>query len=72
MAIDAYLGKGDGFTEAMVAFAGRYADQNAADHAQLVAAIAVRAVRWRDPAEHGGARSARPVGTVTAVATVAR
>ncbi len=40
MAIDAYLGTGEGFTDAMVAFAGRYADQNAADHARLVEAIA--------------------------------
>ncbi|HEY5110320.1 MAG TPA: DUF2252 domain-containing protein [Acidimicrobiales bacterium] len=40
VAIDAYLGKGAGFTDGMVAFAGRYADQNADDHAQLVDAIA--------------------------------
>ena len=40
VAIDAYLGKGHGFTEAMVAFAGHYADQNARDHAQLVDALA--------------------------------
>jgi uncharacterized protein (DUF2252 family) len=40
VAIDAYLGTGEGFTDAMVAFAGRYADQNARDHARLVEAIA--------------------------------
>ena len=37
--IDAYLGAGDGFTEGMVAFAARYADQNARDHAQLLDAV---------------------------------
>jgi len=47
VAIDAYLGKGDGFTEAMVAFAGRYAEQNADDHAQLVDAITTGAVEGR-------------------------
>ena len=40
VAIDAYLGKGDGFVEAVGRFAPRYADQNDRDHAQLVAAIA--------------------------------
>jgi uncharacterized protein (DUF2252 family) len=40
MAIASYIGKGPRFTEAMVDFARRYADQNARDHAQLVAAIA--------------------------------
>jgi len=39
MAMDAYMGSGDAFTEAMGAFARRYADQNERDHAQLVAAI---------------------------------
>jgi uncharacterized protein (DUF2252 family) len=47
VAIDAYLGKGTGFTEAMVDFAGRYADQNERDHAQLVAAIASGTVEGR-------------------------
>jgi hypothetical protein len=40
VAIDAYLGTSKGFTEAMVTFAGHYADQNARDHAQLVDALA--------------------------------
>ena len=40
VAIAAYLGRGDGFVDAAVTFAGRYADQNDADHAQLVGAIA--------------------------------
>ena len=40
VAINGYLGRGKGFTEAMVAFAGRYADQNSRDHAQLVDALA--------------------------------
>ncbi len=38
--VDAYLGKGEGFTEAMVTFARAYADQNERDHAELAAAIA--------------------------------
>jgi uncharacterized protein (DUF2252 family) len=40
VAIDAYLGTGKGFSEAMIAFAGHYAEQNARDHAQLVDALA--------------------------------
>ena len=40
VAIHSYLGRGDGFTEAMVTFARRYAEQNADDHAQLVDAVA--------------------------------
>jgi uncharacterized protein (DUF2252 family) len=40
MAIDAYLGKGRSFTEAMKRFAHRYADQNERDHARFVGAIA--------------------------------
>jgi hypothetical protein len=47
VAIDAYLGKGQGFTEAMVAFAGRYADQNAHDQAQLLDAVTSGAVEGR-------------------------
>ena len=39
VAIDAYIGKGPGFTAAISRFARRYADQNERDHAQLVAAI---------------------------------
>ena len=39
VAIDAYMGKSDGFTKAMRTFARRYADQNERDHAALVAAI---------------------------------
>jgi uncharacterized protein (DUF2252 family) len=39
LAIDAYLGKGEAFTKAMVAFARDYAVQNERDHAQLVAGI---------------------------------
>jgi hypothetical protein len=39
LALDAYMGAGSAFTEAMVAFAQRYADQNARDHAQLASAI---------------------------------
>jgi hypothetical protein len=46
--IAAYLGKGDGFRDAVVSFAGRYADQNDADHAQLVAGIATGAVPARN------------------------
>jgi uncharacterized protein (DUF2252 family) len=37
--IDAYIGKNDVFTKAMVKFARRYADQNERDHAALIAAI---------------------------------
>ena len=39
VALDAYMGKSQVFTEAMASFAHRYADQNERDHAQLVAAI---------------------------------
>ena len=39
-AIAAYIGKGEKFTESVVAFAHSYAAQNTADHRQLVAAIA--------------------------------
>ncbi len=39
VAIDAYMGKGDTFTDALRTFAQRYADQNDRDHAQLVSAI---------------------------------
>jgi uncharacterized protein (DUF2252 family) len=39
VALDAYMGKGEVFTDAMASFARRYADQNERDHAQLVAAI---------------------------------
>jgi uncharacterized protein (DUF2252 family) len=39
VAIDAYMGKGEVFTKAMVAFARDYADQNERDHARLVDAI---------------------------------
>jgi uncharacterized protein (DUF2252 family) len=39
VAIDAYMGKGDDFSEALRTFAQRYADQNDRDHAQLVSAI---------------------------------
>jgi uncharacterized protein (DUF2252 family) len=38
--IDAYIGKGPGFTTAIGRFASRYADQNERDHAQLATAIA--------------------------------
>ena len=38
-ALDAYMGGGSAFTDATVAFAQRYADQNDRDHAQLVSAI---------------------------------
>ncbi len=40
LAIDAYMGKGEAFTKAMVSFARRYAAQNERDHGQLVSAIA--------------------------------
>jgi uncharacterized protein (DUF2252 family) len=39
VALDAYMGKGEVFADAMGSFAHRYADQNARDHAQLVAGI---------------------------------
>jgi hypothetical protein len=39
MAIDAYIGKGEVFIDAMASFARRYADQNERDHARLRAAI---------------------------------
>ncbi len=39
LAIDAYMGKGEAFTKAMISFARRYAVQNERDHAQLVAGI---------------------------------
>jgi uncharacterized protein (DUF2252 family) len=39
VALDAYMGKGEVFADAMASFAHRYADQNERDHAQLVAAI---------------------------------
>jgi uncharacterized protein (DUF2252 family) len=39
LAIDAYMGVGPSFTNAMAAFAHRYADQNERDHAGLVEAI---------------------------------
>jgi hypothetical protein len=38
-AIDAYMGKGEVFTKAMVAFSRAYAGQNERDHARLVDAI---------------------------------
>jgi len=44
VAIDAYLGKGPKFTEAIGRFARLYAHQNERDHAQLVRAIAAGAV----------------------------
>jgi uncharacterized protein (DUF2252 family) len=40
LVIASYIGKNQRFTEAMVDFATKYADQNARDHAQLVKAIA--------------------------------
>jgi uncharacterized protein (DUF2252 family) len=40
VAIAAYLGRGDAFDRAILAFAGRYADQNERDHAALQAAVA--------------------------------
>jgi len=47
VAIDAYLGKGDAFTEGSVTFADRYAEQNARDHAQLVDAVAAGTIESR-------------------------
>jgi len=43
-AIAAYLGKGDAFDRARVAFAETYADQNERDHAALAAAVRAGAV----------------------------
>jgi hypothetical protein len=40
VAISGYIGKARRFRAAVAEFAGRYADQNKRDHAQLVAAIA--------------------------------
>jgi uncharacterized protein (DUF2252 family) len=45
--IDAYLGQSDAFAAAMGEFARRYAKQNAADHAELVTAIAAGKVSSR-------------------------
>ncbi|MFT3852804.1 MAG: DUF2252 domain-containing protein [Ilumatobacteraceae bacterium] len=39
-AIDGYIGRSDAFQRALTAYAFSYAEQNATDHAQLVAAIA--------------------------------
>jgi uncharacterized protein (DUF2252 family) len=39
VAIDAYMGKGEVFTDAMASFARRYADQNERDRSRLCAAI---------------------------------
>ena len=39
LAMDTYMGNSNSFTEAIVSFAHRYADQNERDHARLVAAI---------------------------------
>jgi uncharacterized protein (DUF2252 family) len=47
VAIDAYLGRGTKFTQAISRFARLYADQNERDHAQLAAAIATGAVESR-------------------------
>jgi uncharacterized protein (DUF2252 family) len=44
VAIDAYIGKGDRFAAAISRFAGRYADQNERDHAQLAEAVAAGTV----------------------------
>jgi hypothetical protein len=44
LAIDAYIGKGRGFTVAIGEFARQYADQNERDHAQLVSALAAGAI----------------------------
>jgi hypothetical protein len=44
-AIAGYLGKGAKFTAAISRFAGKYADQNERDHAQLVRAINAGAVQ---------------------------
>lgn len=47
VAIAGYIGKGPAFTAAISQFAGRYADQNDRDHAQLVRAIDAGAVQSR-------------------------
>jgi uncharacterized protein (DUF2252 family) len=47
-AISSYIGRGAGFTDAMVTFGLTYADQNERDHAQLVAAIAAGEVTAAD------------------------
>ena len=47
VAIDGYIGKGSKFTDEIVRFARRYADQNERDHAQLAGAIAAGAVESR-------------------------
>src|SRR5215471_6129389 len=47
VAIDGYIGKGSKFTDEIVRFARRYADQNERDHAQLAGAIATGAVESR-------------------------
>ena len=70
LAVDAYLGDGAAFTEAMVEFALRYADQNVRDHAQLVAAIASGAVEARP--DRVAPTAVRPVVRPGPVATVAR
>ncbi len=44
VAIDGYIGNGAKFSAAIGRFAGRYADQNERDHAQLTSAIAAGAV----------------------------
>jgi thiamine monophosphate kinase len=44
VAIAGYIGKGPAFTAAVGRFAGKYADQNERDHAQLVRAIDAGAV----------------------------
>ena len=70
VAIAAYLGKGDGFLEAMVAFAGRYADQN-----ERRPRPAGRRHRRRRPSRVGRTEPGVPVaGTAHGwpVATVAR
>ena len=45
IALDAYLGSGPKFDEAMVSFASAYADQNEKDHAALKRAIALNKVQ---------------------------
>jgi Uncharacterized protein conserved in bacteria (DUF2252) len=49
VAIDASVGRGDGFDRALAGFAGTYADQNERDYAALVAAVKAGVV----PAETG-------------------
>jgi uncharacterized protein (DUF2252 family) len=46
-AISGYLGKGDGFDEAIATFACAYADQTERDHATLVAAVKSGRIRAR-------------------------